>query len=45
MAGIKRVLIPEENRKDLNELSNEIMGDMLVKPVSHMSEVLEWILL
>lgn len=45
MAGIKRVLIPEENRKDLNELSNEIIGDMLVKPVSHMSEVLEWILL
>ena len=40
MAGIKRVLIPEENRKDLAELSAEIIGDMDVRPVSHMSEVL-----
>ena len=41
MAGIKRVLIPEENRKDLAELSAEIIGDMDVKPVAHMSEVLK----
>ncbi len=41
MAGIKRVLIPEENRKDLAELSAEIIGDMEVYPVSHMKEVLE----
>lgn len=41
MAGIKRVLIPEENQKDLAELSAEIIGDMEVKPVSHMSEVLK----
>ncbi len=40
MAGIKRVLIPEENRKDLAELSAEIIGDMEVKPVTHMSEVI-----
>ena len=40
MAGIKRVLIPEENCKDLAELSEEIIGDMDVRPVSHMSEVL-----
>ena len=40
MAGIKRVLIPEENRKDLAELSAEIIGDMEVSPVSEMSEVL-----
>ena len=40
MAGIKRVLIPEENRKDLAELSQEIIGDMEVRPVSEMSEVL-----
>ena len=45
MAGIKRVLIPEENRKDLAELSAEIIGDMTVIPVSHMSEVLEYALL
>ena len=42
MAGIKRVLIPEENRKDLAELSAEIIGDMDVRPVSHMSEVLKF---
>ena len=41
MAGIKRVLIPEENRKDLAELSAEIIGDMEVRPVSDMREVLE----
>ena len=44
MAGIKRVLIPEENRKDLAELSAEIIGDMDVKPVSYMSEVLKYAL-
>lgn len=42
MAGIKRVLIPEENRKDLAELSEEIIGDMQICPVAHMSEVLEY---
>ena len=42
MAGIKRVFIPEENRKDLAELSAEIIGDMDVRPVSHMSEVLKY---
>ncbi|MBQ8816492.1 MAG: endopeptidase La, partial [Lachnospiraceae bacterium] len=42
MAGIKRVLIPEENSKDLAELSAEIIGDMEVCPVAHMREVLEY---
>ena len=42
MAGIKRVLIPEDNRKDLAGLSAEIIGDMDVRPVSHMSEVLKF---
>lgn len=41
MAGIKRVLIPEENRGDLAEVSAEIIGDMEVRPVSEMCEVLE----
>ncbi len=44
MAGIKRVLIPEENRKDLAELSAEIIGDMTILPVSEMSEVLRYAL-
>ena len=42
MAGIKRVLIPEENSKDLAELSLEIIGDMEVIPVSHMGEVFKY---
>jgi len=45
MAGIKTVLIPEENRKDLEELSQEIIGDMQIHPVTHMSEVLHYALL
>jgi len=45
MAGVKTVLIPEENRKDLEELSQEIIGDMQIHPVTHMSEVLHYALL
>lgn len=45
MAGMKRVLIPEENRKDLAELSAEIIGDMEVRTVSHMTEVLKYALI
>lgn len=45
MAGVKTVLIPEENRKDLTELSQEIIGDMQIYPVSHMDEVLKYALL
>lgn len=39
MAGVKRVLIPEENRSDLEMLSAEIIGGMQVEPVRDMSEV------
>ena len=45
MAGVKTVLIPEENRKDLAELSQEIIGDMQIQAVSHMDEVLKYALL
>lgn len=45
MAGMKRVLIPEENRKDLAELSAEIIGDMEVRAVSNMTEVLKYALI
>lgn len=45
MAGVRRVLIPEENRKDLAELHAEIIGEMEVLPVSDMSEVLKLVLL
>lgn len=44
MAGMKRVLIPTENEKDLMELSDEIIGDMEVLPVASLKEVLKYAL-
>ena len=43
-AGMKRVLIPKDNEIDLTELSEEIISDMEIIPVSYMSEVLEYAL-
>ncbi|MBP3610887.1 MAG: endopeptidase La [Lachnospiraceae bacterium] len=40
-AGIKKVLIPKENERDLAEISEEITEGMEVVPVSKMAEVLE----
>ncbi len=44
MAGMKRVLIPLENEKDLAELSDEIIGAMEVVPVATLKEVLKYAL-
>src|SRR5687767_3681470 len=38
--GIKTVLIPEENAKDLVEISDQIKGGLEILPVSRMDEVL-----
>jgi len=38
--GIKTVLIPEENRKDLAEIPNNILEGMEIVPVAHVDEVL-----
>ncbi|MFO1256124.1 MAG: endopeptidase La [Sphingomonadaceae bacterium] len=38
--GIKTVLIPEENRKDLVEIPKNIIEGMEIVPVSHVDEVL-----
>lgn len=40
-AGIKTVLIPAENQRDIEELSSEITKGMEILPVSQMREVLE----
>ncbi|MDF2927608.1 MAG: DNA-binding protein [Paenibacillaceae bacterium] len=40
-AGIKTVLCPKENEKDLEEIPESIRQDMTFIPVSHMDEVLE----
>lgn len=40
-AGIKTVLIPKENKRDVEELSSEITKGLEIVPVEHMNEVLE----
>ena len=42
--GIKTVLIPDENEKDLAEISDVILNKIEVKPVSTIDEVLEYAL-
>ena len=39
-AGIKTVIIPDKNKCDIDEIPNEIRGDMKFIPVSNMDEVL-----
>jgi len=39
-AGITRVLIPEENRKDLTEIPTTVQRGLTIIPVSHMDQVL-----
>jgi ATP-dependent Lon protease len=38
--GIKTVLIPEDNAKDLTEISDAIKGSLDIIPVSRMDEVI-----
>ena len=38
---IKTVLIPQANKKDLAELPKEILDNIKIKPISHVSEALE----
>jgi ATP-dependent Lon protease len=42
---IKRVIIPKENEKDLLEIPKEVTDGMIVKPVTHMDEVISLALL
>ena len=39
--GIKTVLIPEENEKDIEEIPSTILKAVKLRPVSHMDEVLK----
>ena len=39
--GIKTVLIPEENEKDLAELPDNVKEGLEIIPVKHVSEVLD----
>ena len=40
-AGIKRVIIPEHNAKDLVEISDDVKSVLEIIPVSRMDEVLD----
>jgi len=40
-AGIKTVLIPERNLKDLVDVPKKVRDDLNIQPVSHMDQVLE----
>jgi ATP-dependent Lon protease len=40
-AGIKRVLIPEENVKDLSEIADEVKNALEITPVARMDDVLK----
>lgn len=40
-AGIKKVLLPKENERDLLEIPESIRAEMEFVPVSHMDEVLQ----
>ena len=44
-AGIKTVLIPKENAKELPELPIRVREELTIIPVAHLSEVLEIVLL
>jgi ATP-dependent Lon protease len=39
--GIKTVIIPEENERDLKEIPDNIKADLEIKPVKWIDEVLE----
>ncbi|RCW41844.1 ATP-dependent proteinase [Halanaerobium sp. MA284_MarDTE_T2] len=43
-AGIKKIIIPEKNRKNFEEISDEIIKDVEVNYVSHMDQVREIVL-
>ncbi len=39
--GVKTVLFPEQNQKDLEDIPSEILSDLKMVPVSHFKEVVE----
>ncbi len=40
-SGIKEVLIPDENKRDLKEIPDNIKGELVINPVKWIDEVLE----
>ncbi len=44
-AGIRKVLLPKDNERDLRDIPDSVRDDMEFFPVSHMDEVLQHALL
>ncbi|GKU75742.1 endopeptidase La [Paenibacillus sp. L3-i20] len=44
-AGIKKILLPKDNERDLRDIPESIRGDLEFVPVNHMDEVLQHALL
>ncbi|MNR53553.1 Lon protease 1 [compost metagenome] len=44
-AGIRTILLPKENERDLRDIPDSVRHDMQFFPVSHMDEVLQHALL
>jgi len=40
-AGLKKVILPERNLKDLVDVPREVLTDLEILPVQHMDQVLE----
>lgn len=40
-AGLKTIIVPKENKKDLEDVPKEVLSDLSFKFVTHMDEVLE----
>ncbi|MFP4017591.1 MAG: S16 family serine protease, partial [Halanaerobiales bacterium] len=44
-AGIKKVILPAENRKNFNEINEKLRRDIKVEFVEHMDQVLDLVLM
>jgi ATP-dependent Lon protease len=40
-AGLKTIIIPKENKKDLEDIPKEVLNDLKFRPVTNVDEVLE----
>ena len=39
-AGVTTVIIPEDNKKDLKDIPESVLGELTIVPAKHMDEVL-----
>ena len=39
-SGLKKIFIPQENERDIEDIPEEVRKELEIKPVSHVSEIL-----